>query len=101
MFFLNLIRSMQNFEKLGFPTFADLGQGKPALRNSLPVISQLSGEMLAHVVRRKGATACNLDRSGWRELKVLPVAWFDGLARILSKVEEGSGLMVCWMRTLP
>ena len=23
---------------------------------------------------------------GWRELKVLPVAWFDGLARILPKV---------------
>ena len=24
----------------------------------------------------------------WRELKVLPVPWYDGLARILSKVEE-------------
>ena len=29
-----------------------------------------------------------LDGWGWRELKVLPVPWFDGLARILSKVEE-------------
>ena len=25
---------------------------------------------------------------GWRELKVLPVAWFDGLAKILTKVED-------------
>ena len=29
-----------------------------------------------------------LDGWGWRELEVLPVAWFDGLARILAKVEE-------------
>ena len=25
---------------------------------------------------------------GWRELKVLPVSWFDELARILTKVED-------------
>ena len=30
----------------------------------------------------------SLDGWGWREMKVLLVAWFDGLARILSKVEE-------------
>ena len=24
----------------------------------------------------------------WRELKVLPVSWYDGLARILTKVED-------------
>ena len=29
-----------------------------------------------------------LDGSGWRELKVLPVSWFDGLARILAMVED-------------
>ena len=52
---------------------------------SLP---ELTGEMLAEVVRRKGATAGSLDGWGWRELKVLPVPWVDGLARILSKVEE-------------
>ena len=40
------------------------------------------------VVRRKSATAGILGGWGWRELKVLPVAWFDCLARILSKVEE-------------
>ena len=70
----------------------------------LPEISlpQLTGQMLADVIRRKGATAGSLDGSGWRELKVLPVAWFDGLASTLSKVEE-SGVcpMVCWMLLLP
>ena len=25
---------------------------------------------------------------GWRDLQSLPVPWFDGLARILAKVEE-------------
>ena len=56
----------------------------------LTVISlpQLTGEMLADVVRRNGASAGILDGWGRRELKVLPVAWFDGLAGILSKVEE-------------
>ena len=44
--------------------------------------------MLADVVQRKGATAGGLDGWGWRELKVLPVSWYDGLARILCKVEE-------------
>ena len=53
--------------------------------------SALSGEMLEEVVRRKSATAGSLDGWRWRELKVLPVAWFDELARILSKV-EGSGV---------
>ena len=48
----------------------------------------LTGEMLAEIVRRKGATARSLDGWGWRELQVLPVSWFDGFARILSKVEE-------------
>ena len=42
---------------------------------------RLTGEMLADVVRRKGATAGSLDGWGWRELKVLPCApGFDGLA---------------------
>ena len=35
-----------------------------------------------------GATAGGLDGWVWRELKVLPVAWYDGLARILTEVEE-------------
>ena len=64
---------------------------------SLP---QLIGQMLADVVRRKVSTAGSLDGWGWRELKVLPVAWFGGLASILSKVEE-IGPTVCWMLLLP
>ena len=34
VFFLILIRLMQNSERLGFPTFAVLGKGRPALTNS-------------------------------------------------------------------
>ena len=42
---------------------------------------RLTGQVLADVVQREGATAGSLDGWGWRELKVLPV-------RILTKVEE-------------
>ena len=91
---------MRNSEKPGFPTFVALGKGVPALRNSLmrlkvgcllfPEVSlpDLTGEMLADVVRREGVTADVLDGWGWRELEVLLVVWYDGLARILAKVEE-------------
>ena len=48
----------------------------------------LTGQMLADVVQHKSATAGSLDGWGWMELKVLPVSWYDGLARILSKVED-------------
>ena len=48
----------------------------------------LTGDDLLQVVRRKTATAGSLDGVGWRELKSLPVPWFDVLARILAKVEE-------------
>ena len=34
----------------------------------------MTGQMLADVAQRKGATAGSLDGWGWRELKVLPVA---------------------------
>ena len=44
--------------------------------------------MLSSGLPKPGATAGSLDGWGWRELKVLLVAWYDGLARILSKVEE-------------
>ena len=56
----------------------------------LPEVSlpRLTGQVLADVVQRKGATAGSLDGCGWRELKVLPVFWYDGLARILSFVED-------------
>ena len=91
---------MRNSERLGFPTFAALGKGIPALRNSirrwkgwLPLLlvfelPGLTGQMLADVVLRKSATAGSLDGWGWRELKVLPVSWYDELARILTLVED-------------
>ena len=94
-----LLGLMRNSERLGFTTFVVLGKGGPALKNSimrlgdgplLPDISlpRLTGRMLADVVQRKSATAGSLDGWGWRELKVLPVSWYDELARILSKVED-------------
>ena len=65
----------------------------------------LTGDMLFEVVRRKSATAGSLDGWGWRELKVLPVAWFDGLARILAKVEEfgiwPDGLLDAYIAMIP
>ena len=51
----------------------------------LPEVSlpRLTGQMLADVVQRKSATAGSFDGWGW-----LPVSWYDGLARILSLVED-------------
>ena len=49
---------------------------------------RLAGQVLADVVQRKGATAGSLDGWGCRELKILPVSWYDELARILTKVED-------------
>ena len=61
--------------------------------------------MLADVVQRKGATAGSLDGWGWRELKVLPVARFDELARILAKVEDfgiwPDGLLDAYIAMIP
>ena len=53
----------------------------------------------------KGATAGSLDGWEWRELKVLSVSWFDGLARILTKVEEigvwPDGLLDAYIAMIP
>ena len=61
--------------------------------------------MLADVVLRKGVSAGSLDGWGWRELKVLPVSWYDGLARILSKVEDlgvwPEGLLDAYITMIP
>ena len=76
----------------------------------LPVLPEvalprLTEEVLAEVVHRKGPTAGSLDGWGWREFKTLPVAWFDGLARILSKVEDTGvwpdGLPDVYIATIP
>ena len=60
----------------------------------------LTGQMLADVVQSKGATAGSLDGWGWRELKVLPVSWYDGLARILTLFED-NGVWPDGLLTLP
>ena len=69
---------------------------------SLPA---LTGDMLFELVKRKSATAGSLDGWGWRELKVLPVAWFHGLARIVSRVEDlgvwPDGLLDAYIAMIP
>ena len=50
-------------------------------------------------------TAGGLDGWGWREFKVLPVSWFDGLARILTCVEDfgvwPDGLLDAYIAMIP
>ena len=68
-------------------------------------LPRLTGQVLADVVLRKSATAGSLDGWGWRELKVLPLSWFDGLARILTKVEDlgvwPDGLLDAYIAMIP
>ena len=91
---------MKNSEGLGFPHFCRSGQRDASLEEfalevegwlpRLPEVHlpRLTGQMLADVVQRKGATAGSLDGWVWRELKLLLVAWIDGLARMRTQVEE-------------
>ena len=66
---------------------------------------RLTGEILADVVHREGVSAGGLDGWEWRELKVLLVSWFDGLARILTKVEDigvwTDGLLDAYIAMIP
>ena len=90
----------EEFRKAWLPYFCRSGQRDTSLEEFdfeveewlplLPEVSlpRLTGQMLADVVRRKGFSAGSLDGWGWRELKVLPVSWYDELARILTKVED-------------
>ena len=63
--------------------------------------------MFEEVVRRKSVAAGSLDGWGWRELKVLPAPWFDGLARarVLFNVEETGvwpeGLVDAYIAMIP
>ena len=94
------MRIDEEFQKACFPYFCRSGRRQTNLEEFahevggwLPVLPEvvlprLSGSLLADVVRRKKVTAGGLDGWGWREFKVLPVSWFDGLARILSCVED-------------
>ena len=91
---------IEEFRKPWLPYFSCSGQREASLEEFalevdgwlpvLPVVDlpQVTGEMLEGVVRRKCATAGSLEGWDWRELKVLPVAWCDERARILTKVEE-------------
>ena len=68
-------------------------------------LPRLTGQLLADVVHRKGVSAGGLDGWGWREFKVLPISWFDELARILSKVEDlgvwPDGLLDAYIAMIP
>ena len=108
---------MQNSERLGFPYFCRSGQRETSLDEFgfevdgwLPLLPEvhlprLTGQMLADVVHRKSVSAGGLDGWGWRELKVLPVSWFDELARILTKVEDlgvwPDGLLDAYITMIP
>ena len=90
----------EEFRKAWLPYFCRSGQRETSLDEFdhevgrwlplLPEVSlpRLTSRMLADVVQRKSATAASLDGWGWRELKVLPVSWYDELARILTQVED-------------
>ena len=112
-----LLGLMKNSERLGFPSFAALGQRETSLDEFnnevdgwLPLfpevhLPRLTCQVLADVVQRKGATAGSLDGWGWRELKVLPVSWCDELARILPKVDDfgiwPDGLLDAYIAMIP
>ena len=94
------MRIDEEFQKAWLPCFCRSGRRETNLEEFtcevggwLPVLLEvelprLTGSLLAEVVRKKRTTAGGLDGWGWREFKVLPVSLFDGLARILSCVED-------------
>ena len=106
----------EEFRKAWLPYFCRSGQRDTSLEEFdhevgewLPLLPEVSlrcltGQMLADVVQRKGSTA-GLDGWGWRELKVLPVSWFDELARILALVEDTGvwpdGLLDAYIAMIP
>ena len=88
------------FRKAWMPFFcrrerghADLDSFRAVAEELTPLLEEvrlprLSGAMLHEVVQKKSPTAGSLDGWGWRELKALPVAWFDRLASLFTLVEE-------------
>ena len=107
----------EEFRKAWLPYFCHSEQRDTSLKELnlevegwlplLPVfeLPRLTGQVLSDVVHRKSATADSLDGWGWRELKALPVSWFDGLARLLTKVEDTGvwpdGLLDAYIATIP
>ena len=87
----------EEFREAWLPYFCRSGQRETSLDEFsfevggwLPLLPEvhlprLTCQMLADVVQRKGVTAGSLDGWGWRELKVLPLSWYDELARILPR----------------
>ena len=115
-FLADPVRIDEEFRKAWPRYFCHSGQRETGLEEfthevegwlPLPEVAlrRLTGEMLADVVHRKGAIAGSLDGWGWREFKALPVSWFDGLARILSKVEDSGvwpeGLLDAYIAIIP
>ena len=89
VFFSNPARIDEKFRKAWLPYFCCSWQRETSLdefsfevEGWLPLLPEvhlprLTGQMLADVVQRKGVTAGSLDGWGWRELKVLPLSWYD------------------------
>ena len=110
-------RIVEEFRKAWLPYFCRFGQREASLEEFdgevegwLPLLPEvhlpcLTGQMFADVVQRKGATAGSLDAWGWRELKVLLASWYDGLARILTKVQDvgvwPGGLLDAFVAMIP
>ena len=55
----------------------------------------LLGSDLYYVFQHYRVSAGGLDGWGWKELKAFPVAWFDWLAVVLSRVEL-DGVLAGW-----
>ena len=107
----------EEFRKAWLPYFCRSGQRDTSLEEfnqdvegRLPLLPEvallrLTCQMLADVVTREGATAGSLDGWGWMELKVLPVSWYDQLARILTQVEDTGvwpdGLLDAYIAMIP
>ena len=107
----------EEFRKAWLPYFCRSGQRDTSLEEfdrevdgGLPLLPEvhlpgLTGQMFADVVQRKGATAGSLDGWGWSEMKVLPVSWYDELARVLTKVEDTGvwpdGLLDAYIAMIP
>ena len=84
-------------------TVREVGRWLPRLPEI--VLPPLNGQVLYDAEASKYASAGSLDGWNWRELKALPVCWFDGLAAILRLTEETGvwpeGLFDAYMVMIP